>query len=59
MCEKSEMLRYDLAVLRAFFCPAVTPEEALFKSIDRNDLRKMFDENGIEYEASVTDEELM
>ena len=37
----------------------VTPEEALFKSIDRNDLRKMFDENGIEYEASVTDEELM
>ena len=34
----------------------VAPEEALFKSIVRADLRKMFDDNDIEYENSVTDE---
>ena len=35
----------------------VAPEEALFKAIDRRDLRKMFDENGIEYESDLEDEE--
>ena len=36
----------------------VAPEEALFKAIDRRDLRKMFDEAGIEYQTDdVTEEE--
>ncbi len=35
----------------------VSPEEALFKAIDRRDLRKMFDEAGIEYETDDDDEE--
>ena len=35
----------------------VAPEEALFKAIDRRDLRKMFDENGIEYESELEDED--
>ena len=35
----------------------VAPEEALFKAIDRRDLRKMFDEAGIEYESEDDEEE--
>lgn len=35
----------------------VDPDEALFKAIDRRDLRKMFDENGIEYSSDIEDEE--
>ena len=35
----------------------VAPEEALFKAIDRKDLRKMFDEAGIEYESEDDEDE--
>ena len=35
----------------------VAPDEALFRAIDRRDLRKMFDENGIEYTAEAGDDE--
>ena len=35
----------------------VTPAEALFKSIDRKDLKKMFDDNEIEYPADFGDDE--
>ena len=35
----------------------VSPEEALFKSIDRKDLKKMFDDNEIEYPADFGDDE--
>lgn len=35
----------------------VAADEALFKSIDRKDLKHMFDENEIEYSASIGDEE--
>ena len=35
----------------------VSPEEALFKAIDRKDLRKMFAENGIEVNSDLEDEE--
>jgi len=35
----------------------VAPTEALFKSIDRKDLKKMFEENGIEYPADFGDDD--
>ena len=35
----------------------VSSDEALFRAIDRRDLRKMFDENGIEYTPEAVDDE--
>ena len=35
----------------------VSPDEALFRAIDRRDLRKMFDENGIEYSSAGDDDD--
>lgn len=51
--QKMGMCTLNDSLLDVVMRDLVTPEEALFKSIERNDLMKMFDEKGIEYENII------